>query len=164
MPLSSRIAKGFGIHQNIVFVHASTLEEAEFKLKLGTTVSNISYKHCTKFPIYGSGQGSSSSPTIWVFISTKLFNCFDQHAYGMQFQSPTGDINFRLTVIGFVDDTTTITALQPGSSLSDLLDKTQHDAQLWNDILFTSGSRLELSKCGYHTVFYDFLDSGIPVL
>ena len=82
----------------------------------------------------------------------------------MNIQSPTGDINFTLTIVGFVDDTTTITASPPGSSLSELLEKTKHDAQLWNDILFTSGGRLELSKCGYHTVFYDFLHSGLPVL
>ena len=39
LPLSSLVARGMGIHRNVVFVHATTLEEAEFKLKLGTTVS-----------------------------------------------------------------------------------------------------------------------------
>jgi hypothetical protein len=36
------------------------------------------------------------------------------------------------------------------------------DAQLWHDLLGCSGGKLELSKCGYHVVYYDFDDSGIP--
>ena len=38
------------------------------------------------------------------------------------------------------------------------------DAQLWNDILFTSGGRLEISKCGYHTIYFDFQSNGIPIM
>ena len=43
--------------------------------KLEQKISKTSYKHCTKLPIYGSGQGSSSSPSLWAFISSKLFQC-----------------------------------------------------------------------------------------
>ena len=40
----------------------------------------------------------------------------------------------------------------------------QHDAQLWNDLLWASGGRLELPKCGYHTIYYLFHENGIPYL
>jgi hypothetical protein len=36
------------------------------------------------------------------------------------------------------------------------------DAQLWHDLLWCSGGKLELSKCGYHVIYYDFDDSDIP--
>jgi hypothetical protein len=29
-------------------------------------------------------------------------------------------------------------------------------------LLWCSGGKLELSKCGYHGIYYDFSDSGIP--
>ena len=45
----------YGLHQDIVFIHATTLEEAEFKLKTGYKASTSSYKHCKLFPILGSG-------------------------------------------------------------------------------------------------------------
>jgi hypothetical protein len=35
-------------------------------------------------------------------------------------------------------------------------------AQLWHDLLWCSGGKLLLSKCGYHVIYYDFDDSGIP--
>ena len=36
LPLRGLIARGMGIHRNVVFVHATTLEEAGYKLKIGT--------------------------------------------------------------------------------------------------------------------------------
>ena len=35
------------------------------------------------------------------------------------------------------------------------------DVQLWHDLLWASGGSLELSKCGYHAVDYEFDDTGI---
>ena len=33
-----------------------------------------------------------------------------------------------------------------------------------NDLLWTSGGKLELPKCGYHTVYYTFKPDGTPIL
>ena len=82
----------------------------------------------------------------------------------MHFISPEGDINFRITLVGFVDNLTTITLAALESTLQELLQPTESDAQLWNDILFTSGGRLEITKCGYHTIYFDFQSNGIPVM
>jgi hypothetical protein len=38
----------------------------------------------------------------------------------------------------------------------------KEDAQLWHDLLWCSGGKLELSKCGYHVIYYDSDDIGIP--
>jgi hypothetical protein len=38
----------------------------------------------------------------------------------------------------------------------------REDAQLWHDLLWCSGGKLELSKCGYHIIHYNFDDSWIP--
>lgn len=164
LPISSLVARSNGIHKNVVFVHATTLQEAKFKLKLGKHVSDAFYKHCITFPIHGSGQGSSNSPTIWCFVSSTLFKCHDRHAHGMNFTCPTGDISFTITILGFVDDSTVVTGDKPGQSVQSLLNKASQDAQHWNDLLFTSGGKLELPKCGFHTIFYNFDDSGIPKL
>jgi hypothetical protein len=77
--VASLAGRKHGIHIFFSFIHVQTLEEAEFKLKSSTKVSESSYKRCsTKFPIHGTGQGSSNSPTIWCFISSVLFQCHNQ--------------------------------------------------------------------------------------
>ena len=77
---------------------------------------------------------------------------------------PRGDIFVRLNMIGFVDDSTSITSGDGEDTVKSLLEKVKHDAQLWHDLLWCSGGKLELSKCGYHLIYYDYHDSGIPYM
>jgi hypothetical protein len=72
----------FGIHKNVAFVMAITLQECKYKLKTLLGVSDEYYKHCRIFPIYGTGQGSGNSPTIWCIISSVLFDCHASQAHG----------------------------------------------------------------------------------
>jgi hypothetical protein len=80
----------------------------------------------------------------------------------MLFKSPAGDTVVIFNMVGFVDDSTCITGCNPDDTLQELLEKMQDNAQLWHDLLWCSESKLELSKCGYHVIYYDFEDSGIP--
>jgi hypothetical protein len=70
-------------------------------------------------------------------------------------------------MIGFVDDST--------GQVNDFLSNTQPDpetlaqimkidAQLWSDLLWISGGSLELPKCSYHQVHFDFLPTGRPIM
>jgi hypothetical protein len=40
--------------------------------------------------------------------------------------------------------------------------RAEHDAQLWNDILWASGGALKHSKCTYKYLKTDFTETGIP--
>jgi hypothetical protein len=80
----------------------------------------------------------------------------------MLFTSPVGDTVVRFNMVGFVGDSTCITGGNPDDTQEELLEKMKDDAQLWHDLLWCSGGKLELSKCGYHVIYYDFEDSGIP--
>ena len=46
--------------------------------------------------------------------------------------------------------------------MKQLLVRVKHDAQLWHDLLWASGGKLELQKCGCHLIFYDFDHDGVP--
>jgi hypothetical protein len=82
----------------------------------------------------------------------------------MLFTSPEGDMVVRFNMAGFVDDSTCITGGNPNDTLQELLKKMKDDAQLWHDLLWCSGGKLELSKCGYHVIHFNFDDSGIPTM
>lgn len=73
--LASLIGRKLGLHQNVAFVQASTLEENKYKLKTSLGVSEEFYANCQAFPIYGTGQGSGNSPAIWCIVSSVLFSC-----------------------------------------------------------------------------------------
>eukprot|EP00957_Ditylum_brightwellii_P007947 601885-Ditylum_brightwellii.AAC.1 len=95
-----------GLHGNITFVHAKTPAEAKFKLKTALGVSDDYYQHCKMFPIYGTGQGSTNSSTIWLIISSILFDIHEELDNGAIFNNTVQEIEVYITLVGFVNDVT----------------------------------------------------------
>jgi hypothetical protein len=69
-------------------------------------------------------------------------------------------------MIGFVDDSYACVNdfINPIQSPDLLLEQATADAQLWNDLLSSSGGALEIPKCVYHLAHYGFIEAGCPVL
>eukprot|EP00957_Ditylum_brightwellii_P035785 2713479-Ditylum_brightwellii.AAC.1 len=40
----------------------------------------------------------------------------------------------------------------------------QEDAQVWSDLLWLTWGLLELDKCPYYFIWYEFLQDGTPVM
>jgi hypothetical protein len=68
-------------------------------------------------------------------------------------------------MMGFIDGTSNRTnffeyEVQP--TMEELLGLMHHDAQLWNDLLWASGGLLELPKCSYRYIHFQFSPQGKP--
>ena len=165
--LASLLGRKHGLHRNITYVHATTLQEAKYKLKTSLGISDESYQHEAAFPIYGTGQGSTNSPVIWIIVSSALFDIHNQHATGATFCSPDKSMSISFSIVGFVDDSNCQTnnfLSNNQSNLYELCIAATADAQLWSDLLWTSGGFLELPKCSYHMIHFEFDENGAPHL
>jgi hypothetical protein len=74
-------------------------------------------------------------------------------------------MSVNLSMVGFVDDSTGqvnqfLAHEQP--TPSQLATIMKNDAQLWSNLLWLSGGLLELPKCSYHHIHFDFDPSGKP--
>ena len=163
---ASLINRKYGLHKKVVAVHATTLLQARFHLRTTTGISQEHYSHSIHYSIYGSGQGSGNSPAIWLFISSTLCDTHNQLSHGATFTSPEGDESVKITMVAFVDDSTgTYNDFQPQNEMAieTMLQNMQADAQIWNDLLWCSGGKLELPKCSYHVLRFIFKPNGTPV-
>jgi hypothetical protein len=71
--------------------------------------------------------------------------------------------NVSLSMVGFVNDSTRQVnnlknPIQPTPVT--LTEYMHHDAKLWNDLLWILGGLLELDKCSYHHIHFDFDSDG----
>lgn len=136
-------------------------------MKTSLGISEQWYKHTNDYPIFGTGQGSGNSPAIWCFVCSALFDAFQSTAHGATFNSYSNDLILKLHMVGFVDDCTQrvnqfqATTQPPPETLIRLM---QHDAQLWNDLLWASGGALEQSKCSFHLIQSSWTPDGHPFL
>jgi hypothetical protein len=164
--LASLISRRYGQNRRVILVNAKTLEEARYRLKTELRVSEAAYSHCTAFLLHGTGQGSGNSPIIWCFISSTLFDCHQQESYGAVFESPGRTVRVAFSIVGFVDDSTCTSNdfnLSVPLSPDYYIQHMQIDTQLWHDLLWASDGMLELPKCSYHFLYFDFLPNGKPV-
>jgi hypothetical protein len=115
-------------------------------------------------PVHGTGQGSCASPCIWLLISSILMDCLEQAATGMSLI----DINkikvIRQWIEGFVDDTSLFANLANfQDNIEDLGKQLQQDTKIWSELLQASGDKLELTKCFYYLLAWQFNTEGNPI-
>ena len=165
--IATMASQTYGVPESVAQANVTTLEHTTYRLRTGLGVSETGYRHCDEYPIYGTGQGSGNSPVIWCFVSSILFNCYNDRVHGAQYAYPdrTGDMSIKM--VGFVDDSngqTNCFHSDDQRSTEVLLAQTRHDIQVWNDILWASGGALELPKCSYQLMHWQFTAEGVPIL
>lgn len=102
--ISTIASQKFGVPYSVAKMNADTLENTVYKLRTGLGVSDTGYSHCPEFPIYGTGQGSGNSPVVWCFISSILFQCYNDCAHGAVYESPDRSEHITVKMVGYVDD------------------------------------------------------------
>lgn len=160
-------SRRMGMASTVTNVNALTLQSAKYHLKTQLGTSTTYYQHSPQSPIYGTGQGSGNSPTIWCFVCSLLFDAFQSKAHGASFRDYYKSIILPLYMTGFVDDCAQRVNqfdADPQPSDTTLMTIMEKDAQLWNDLLWTSGGQLEPTKCSFHLIQSDWTSTGQPFL
>ena len=143
------------------------LSHATYSIKTNLGESAASYSNSPATPIYGTGQGSASSPKYWLLISNIIIQAHESCANGAVYASPDCSKMTKLALVAFVDNVLgRINAFRSPSNpdLQDLIALMQHNAQLWNDLLWSTGGALELANCQTHLIWCNFCSDGTPLL
>ena len=163
--LVSLVNRKNGLHTSLTRLHGTLLQKTQHKVSTALGVTEQHYSHTPQTPLYGTGQGAGNSPTIWLLISSLLFQLHDRLSHGATFYTVNDTNKLHLGLSGFVDDiNAVINADNPQceTPIEQLMIHLQHDAQLWCDILHLSGGKLELGKCTYHALQFSFKPDGTP--
>ncbi len=150
-----------GLSHNICKTHASTLEKMKYIIRTAIGDSALSYSNTHDNKVHGTGQGSSASPAIWLMISVLLIEVLKQNHKGMCMISVDKRNTIYQIIEGFVDDTS-IYVNSESNNIDRLLEKLQEVLQEWNDLLYASGGKLELPKCFFYILQWEFDDQGTP--
>lgn len=120
-------------------------------------ISNASYQSSKLYRLFGTGQGSGGSPSIWLSIVVILLQTLSVMAHmAMSFADPWGDIMHERNADSYVDDTSTSimdAIMDEPLPLPDMFANMQDMAQKWERILYSSGGALELPKCFWYLIW-----------
>eukprot|EP00957_Ditylum_brightwellii_P007049 533487-Ditylum_brightwellii.AAC.1 len=89
---------------------------------------------------------------------------FDESAHDATFVSPDQVHQVLRTILGFVDNANNQVNefVNNKVTIEQLLSLIQQDSKLCSKLLWLSGGLLELSKCSYHFLHFNFKPDGSP--
>jgi hypothetical protein len=94
---------------------------------------------------------------FWLLISTILFGIMQKIAHGLKFTDPARTDTLQRTMEGFVDNAdVAINDANTPCTPEHLAQVLQEDAKHWEHLLFISGGKLELNKCFFHMLTWQF--------
>ena len=143
---------------------AATLQQTKYHVKTVLGVSNRSYASTSSYPHHGQGQGSGHAGTTWLFESTPMMKTIEKPCTGFDITSLDHAVSYKLHIIGLVDDKRQHASDWKNNSEKTKCKDLQTAASSWEQILHTSGGALELSKCAWYLINWDFASSGIPFI
>jgi hypothetical protein len=93
----------------------------------------------------------------------------DKLCHGISFTNPTQATHYKSTVSMYIDDASNVTNsflrwLHEPPPDDVVLSMLQHDAQTWERLLWTTGGLLNLLKCLFYIMAWQFDDEGHPTL
>jgi hypothetical protein len=158
-------ARRCGMPRNAIRLHADALQFMQYTVKTMYGISADNY-HGTPFaPLFGTGQGSGASPAVWLSLVVLLLHTFDRLIpHRMNFVPISGARAHSRSSDAFVDDTSVgFTSTNDDTQYSDLILKLQEVAQTWEKLLFLSGGKLNLSKCSWYVLRWEW-KNGRPIM
>jgi hypothetical protein len=113
------------------------------------------------------GQGSGASPSVWLSNAVVLLAALTALApAAMSFADPWNDVLMERNADSYVDDTSTgINDALCNEPLhwTEMFTLMQQVAQTWERLLYSSGGALELRKCFWYLMYWEWRD-GHPYL
>jgi RNase H len=159
--LAMMTSQYYGTPNNFCSLQATTLKQTVFRLRTALGDSFKTYQHTTNTPIHGTGQGSCSSPALWLLISSLLMDLLESKAKGMTMINIHNELEVRQWIEGFVDNTSIFSNIEfISQSVSTMVEKLQHDGKIWAGLLEASGGKLEMLKCFYYILTWSWDEKG----
>ena len=103
-----------------------------------------------------------------MIVSCICFSAMLKLCHGVSFCNLRNKLTHRRTSDGFVDNAThwfnlgLLHSLLNDVSMQDIVSGLDREGQSWEQLLWTTGSKLELSNCLYYILFYIFDPDGTP--
>ena len=95
---------------------------------------------------------------------SKALDMYDKQRFGSHYSDPEGLFKTIIGMLGFVNDNNKFNTGEKHESIKDVIEWTQHDAQLWNNILNVTGGTVNLLKCFFQVISTTFSRARVLVI
>ncbi len=105
-------------------------------------------------PFQGVCQGNGTGAALWLATSMLLIEMLHRQGHISTFSCPVSGMSIALVSIIYVDNCDLFVFNQVASSAQIVVDSLQHNVQLWQQGLQSTGGSLSLKKCSWSLLAY----------
>jgi hypothetical protein len=173
-------ARQLGMPPEFIDMYLDLLHKAKFYFASKGSAIGQCYSNSLGHFVAGPGQGATSATYAWTFDSTCAMHILDANHSGMQFCTPDRTVSIKRSIEGIVDDTSILSNLlveemennqkcnwehmKARKYAQDCTKNMATMAQHWEKLLWSTGGALELPKCWYYLVHWNFDSIGNPTM
>ena len=164
-PLASIHLQALSLDKSIATLLARLMFTAKRFVKTKHGVSKNSIRTTRESPLFGIGQGNGGGPAIWLAHLTVMFTALSSICTGFMVGCIKGLEILTTVGTGYVDDVTLFVSLDPKEPQTEeqVKKRIQRMASKWEKLLFLTGGKLELSKCFWLPITWNWRH-GEPVV
>jgi hypothetical protein len=155
-----------GMPKNVCVLFTKMLERFRYYAKTANGVSKACHHHDPpENPVFGLVQGGQAAGPGWQIISSLLLDLVKIKSQGATFTDPRQLETIKRWMEAFVDDTSaTVNSFRENLANIDvnLRPLLQETTQWWEQLLHAVGGELELKKCFYFILEWEFDADGFP--
>ena len=158
-------SKQLGVPTKISDLFTRHIQLFEYAIKTSMGESTKTYRNTVQRQLFGIGQGGRASTTAWLITSVMLIDLLKQKGKGMLVRNPTNTISAHRHIDAFVDDCTYFTNDFDNSiqnKETNIQTDLQQATQWWEQLLHATGGKLELNKCFFYNLQWEFDAEGNP--
>ena len=145
--LTTLCCRRFHVPVKVCKLQANALRAMQYHIQTSQGRSLKSYSNTDKVPIDGTEQGSSVSGTDWLFNNVPMSQVLQKRYVGCERSSRDKHIKISKHILGNVDDAKQYSNNWIDNDLFNIMNKLTEASQTWEQLLHTSESKLEISKC-----------------
>jgi hypothetical protein len=138
--------------------HSDALLFIRYGVKTVYCISETTYQGTAFEPFFWTGQGSGASPSARLTLAVILLQTLDRLVPDhINFSCPRVELTHARLSEAFVDDTyLEYTSSSQSLSFESMVEKLQTIAQMWEHLLFLSGGKLNLLKCSWYILRWEW--------
>ena len=164
-PLASVHLQSLGLNKSIGTFLARLMHLARRHVRTKHGVSTQTISTNRNATLHGIGQGNGGGPAIWVAHLTVMFTAISAICTGFSTSCVQKETTISTVGTGYVDDVTLGMSIPKKKEQTYEMVRRQIKkmGQIWEQLLYISGGRLELNKCFWVPIVWKW-KNGKPVM
>ena len=104
------------------------LRYAKYAIETANGISKETYSHSPESPVYGTGQGSTTSTTGWGKLVSLALALYNKQRFSLHYSNPEGTFKIIIGMLSYVNNNNISNNGAPHETIEDVIKRTQHDA------------------------------------